>query len=45
MANFSVFNNEFSDNSTIHVAVVSGDLESGDENYYPHPKKYSNSQQ
>ena len=44
-----VFNNEFSDNSTIHIAVVSGDLESGDENYYPHPKsiqihsnKYSN---
>ena len=33
-----VFNNEFSDNSTIHIAVVSGDLESGDENYYPHPK-------
>ena len=33
-----VFNNEFSDNSTIHIAVVSGDLESGDKNYYPHPK-------
>ena len=33
-----VFNNEFSDNSTIHIAVVSGDLDSGDENYYPHPK-------
>ncbi len=33
-----VFDNEFSDNSTIHIAVVSGDLESGDENYYPHPK-------
>ena len=33
-----VFNNEFSNNSTIHIAVVSGDLESGDENYYPHPK-------
>jgi len=33
-----VFNNEFSDNSTIHIAVVSGDLESGDENYYPHPQ-------
>ena len=37
-AHVEVFNNQFSDNSTIHIAVVSGDLESGDENYYPHPK-------
>ena len=37
-SNVEVFDNSFSNNSTIHVAVVSGDLESGDENYYPHPK-------
>ena len=37
-SNVEVFDNSFSNNSTIHIAVVSGDLESGDENYYPHPK-------
>ena len=40
MANRSVevFNNFFDNNQTVHIAVVAGELESGDENYDPYPK-------
>ena len=36
--NVEVFDNYFDDNQTVHIAVVAGDLESGDENYDPYPK-------
>ena len=36
--NVEVFNNFFDNNQTVHIAVVAGELESGDENYDPYPK-------
>ncbi len=33
-----VFNNTFENNSTIGVALVAGDLESGDDSYDPYPR-------
>ena len=36
--NVEVFDNSFDNNQTVHVAVVAGDLESGDDNYDPFPK-------
>lgn len=36
--NVEVFDNSFDNNQTVHIAVVAGDLESGDENYDPYPK-------
>ena len=37
--NVEVFENEFHDNETVHIAVVAGDLESGDDAYDPYPQK------
>jgi parallel beta-helix repeat protein len=36
--NVEIFDNDFYDNETVHIAVVAGDLESGDDNYDPYPK-------
>ena len=36
--NVEVFENSFDNNQTVHIAVVAGELESGDENYDPYPK-------
>ena len=36
--NVEVFENSFDNNQTLHIAVVAGELESGDENYDPYPK-------
>ena len=36
--NVEVFENNFDNNQTVHIAVVAGELESGDENYDPYPK-------
>ena len=36
--NVEVFDNSFDNNQTVHIAVVAGDLESGDDNYDPFPK-------
>ena len=36
--NVEVFDNYFDNNQTVHVAVVAGELESGDESYDPYPK-------
>ena len=36
--NVEVFDNDFDNNQTVHIAVVAGDLESGDDNYDPFPK-------
>ena len=36
--NVEVFDNYFDNNQTVHIAVVAGELESGDENYDPYPK-------
>ena len=36
--NVEVFANSFDNNQTVHIAVVAGELESGDENYDPYPK-------
>ena len=36
--NVEVFENSFDNNQTVHIAVVAGELESGDQNYDPYPK-------
>ena len=36
--NVEVFDNYFDNNQTVHIAVVAGELESGDESYEPYPK-------
>lgn len=36
--NVEVFENSFDNNQTVHIAVVAGELESGDESYDPYPK-------
>ena len=36
--NVEIFDNDFDDNETVHIAIVAGDLESGDDNYDPYPK-------
>jgi parallel beta-helix repeat protein len=36
--NVEIFENSFDNNQTVHIAVVAGELESGDENYDPYPK-------
>jgi len=36
--NVEVFENSFDNNQTVHIAVVAGELESGDKNYDPYPK-------
>ena len=36
--NVEVFENSSDNNQTVHIAVVAGELESGDENYDPYPK-------
>ena len=36
--NVEVFDNYFDNNQTVHIAVVAGELESGDASYDPYPK-------
>ena len=42
--NVEVFDNDIFNHETINVAIVAGDLESGDDSYDPYPRKFRSTQ-